>query len=230
MFKNLNKNIILSNLEDTQSLSESGIYFIRNKVSGKYYVGSTVKFLRRFNDHFAYLERGNHKNPHLQSAWKKYGHKNFEFGILEKVNDPNSIYEKEKEYLQKFKSGDREFGYNADYVDTDRQWRMSEETKNKLSIFNKDRCSKPEEKERMSKASRGERNGMSRFSEAQVIEIRQLYETGDYTQKKIAEMYKTERSVITGIINFKTWKYLCENIPEKIDRRRKYSIHGKRLK
>jgi group I intron endonuclease len=60
----------------------SGVYTIRNKVSGNVYIGSSGQFKRRFAQHRSALRGGYHQNSHLQFAWGKYGESAFEFKIL----------------------------------------------------------------------------------------------------------------------------------------------------
>lgn len=59
------------------------IYAIKNKASGKYYVGSTVQN-NRYGQHVNYLNRKTHHCTPLQRAWIKYGgFSSFEFIVLE---------------------------------------------------------------------------------------------------------------------------------------------------
>lgn len=59
-----------------------GVYKIRNEATGRCYIGSAVVFKRRLSDHRKMLERGDHPNRYLQSAWAKYGAKEFTFSIV----------------------------------------------------------------------------------------------------------------------------------------------------
>ena len=61
----------------------SGIYKIINRVNGKYYVGSTYRFLRIVVEHKFDLRHNKHCNNKLQHAWNKYGESMFEFVIVE---------------------------------------------------------------------------------------------------------------------------------------------------
>lgn len=54
-------------------LSDGGIYVIINRLNGKTYVGSAVKFSRRWKKHIRDLRMNKHHSRHLQSAWNKYG-------------------------------------------------------------------------------------------------------------------------------------------------------------
>lgn len=61
------------------------IYRITNMANGKFYIGSADSFARREWQHKYYLRRNEHKNPHLQAAWSKYGEEMFVFEIVETV-------------------------------------------------------------------------------------------------------------------------------------------------
>lgn len=61
----------------------SGIYQIRNTINGHCYIGSAVNIRERWYGHTSKLNRNKHPNPHLQSAWNKYGADAFKFTILE---------------------------------------------------------------------------------------------------------------------------------------------------
>ena len=60
----------------------SGIYEIRNRQNGHFYIGSAVNFRRRWNMHLHHLRRGIHHSQYLQNAWRKYGAEAFEFRII----------------------------------------------------------------------------------------------------------------------------------------------------
>lgn len=65
------------------------IYQIKNLVNDKSYIGSTQNALpKRQREHLAALRGGYHFNKHLQSAWLKYGEKNFLFELVEDVLIP----------------------------------------------------------------------------------------------------------------------------------------------
>ena len=63
---------------------KSGIYIITNTTNNKRYVGSAVNLKKRLRQHRGDLRRGDHKNPHLQSAWNKYGEDTFVFDVIER--------------------------------------------------------------------------------------------------------------------------------------------------
>ena len=63
-------------------MARSGIYQIRNTVTGKRYIGQALDITRRIYTHRRLLERGEHSNRHLQNSWNKHGSGVFAFGPL----------------------------------------------------------------------------------------------------------------------------------------------------
>jgi group I intron endonuclease len=61
------------------------IYWIKNRLNGKFYVGSTTQRYVRWKTHKKKLRAGTHHCAHLQAAWKKYGEDAFDFSVVEKV-------------------------------------------------------------------------------------------------------------------------------------------------
>lgn len=60
---------------------EGAVYFIRNKLTKKYYVGSSCRPAQRWWTHRMMLNKGTHHSPALQRAWNKYGVGAFEFFV-----------------------------------------------------------------------------------------------------------------------------------------------------
>jgi len=89
-----------------------GVYLIRNKVNNKVYIGSSINIKRRWRDHIYELSRNRHNNIHLQNAWNKYGKDNFEFVILEEVEDKSILRDREQYWLNKYQSFNPSMGYN----------------------------------------------------------------------------------------------------------------------
>lgn len=116
-----------------------GIYRITNMVNGKSYIGKTgMNFGDRWGSHRSLLNSGKHDNPYLQRAWDKYGHDNFEFAVIEVVEDSSLLNDLEIKYIAEYRlhglsynlhdGGDG--GYNLGK-------HLSEETKRKIGEKNR---------------------------------------------------------------------------------------------
>ena len=79
-------------------IESSGIYQIRNLVNGKRYVGSAIRFSKRWSEHRRDLDKGKHHSIALQRAWERYGGGAFVFEILEKCS-PDSLLSREQFYI-----------------------------------------------------------------------------------------------------------------------------------
>lgn len=86
-----------------------GIYLIKNKNDGKFYIGSSLNIESRFLVHKSELRNKKHGNSYLQNAWNKYGEENFVFEILMEC-EKDSVRELEQEFLNK--SVGQDFCYN----------------------------------------------------------------------------------------------------------------------
>lgn len=58
------------------------IYRIKNKISGKSYIGQSVDVNKRFNRHISELANNTHHNINMQEEYDKYGPDSFECKIL----------------------------------------------------------------------------------------------------------------------------------------------------
>lgn len=75
------------------------IYGIINKINGNKYVGSAINFYKRKTLHLKQLRKQLHHSKYLQNAWDKYGEENFEFIILEKVDDKSLLITREQWWI-----------------------------------------------------------------------------------------------------------------------------------
>jgi group I intron endonuclease len=81
-------------------VNASGIYQIRNILSGKRYIGSAKCFRIRWTSHRAKLGHGKHHSRHLQASWNKHGAEAFAFEILE-LCEPSELLVREQRWLDK---------------------------------------------------------------------------------------------------------------------------------
>lgn len=108
-----------------------GIYEIRNKINNKVYIGQSVDVHRRLKSHINSLNR-NKDSKYLQRVWEKYGEKNFEFKIIEILDDKNKLNDREIFWIEYNKSTNRDFGYNL--RDGGNYSTFCEETRKLMSI------------------------------------------------------------------------------------------------
>ena len=138
-------------------MTQQGIYEIVNLVDGKMtsYVGSSCDIGMRWNEHCSRLRRGQHRNPHLQAAFNKYGEGAFSFCVLEQVVNGEQLLEKEQYYL------DRAFevGNTYNIAITAGPGPMSEETKRKIGEAAKGKKLSEEHKLKISEALKGRKRG-----------------------------------------------------------------------
>ena len=112
----------------------TGVYCIRNRRSGKRYVGSATKSIkRRWVIHRYSLKRGNHHSRHLQAAWNKYGEKAFKFEVLEYCF-PRKCLAKEQKWLDRYESYKGTRGYNiSPTAGNSLGVKFTDETKSKIA-------------------------------------------------------------------------------------------------
>lgn len=112
-----------------------GIYEIRNVIDGKCYIGSAANIEQRWRAHLSYLSNAKHHSIILQRAWDKHGSCNFEFNIIEQVEDRTKLIEREQYWINRFDSSNNELGYNICKKAGSRIGTFaSEETKRKMVL------------------------------------------------------------------------------------------------
>jgi len=92
--------------------NKMGIYFIQNSIDGKIYIGSSCNLYKRNYEHRRLLNKGNHYNKHLQSAFNKYGSHNFRFGVLQTVSNIEELIMLEPNFIRELHLLNDSNGYN----------------------------------------------------------------------------------------------------------------------
>jgi group I intron endonuclease len=141
---------------------DCAIYTIKNLDNAKMYVGSSKEIERRKTNHWYQLSHGKHINPHLQNAWNKHGEHAFVFSILEVIDDPSYLSEREQWWLDHLTPFD-EYGYNIrkDASDGRRGTINPEEVRRKISATLTGRERSKEHCQNIAKARTGvSRKGM----------------------------------------------------------------------
>ncbi len=153
--------------------NRSGVYGIFNKFTGKLYIGSAIKFHRRYTDHIYFLKINKHHSILLQRAYDKYEIDAFEFIVLEYVEDKNLLLDREQYWIDLTQCFDPTLGYNisrtagsllglkqSDSAKLKKSKALkgivrSEETKNKMSEAKKGHLVSEETRKKIGEASRG---------------------------------------------------------------------------
>lgn len=108
-----------------------GIYIIKNKLTGKSYIGSSNNIKKRIGYHKYRLRLNTHWNCHLQRAWNIHKEENFAFSILEIVSNKDDLITREQFWIDELRVASRDYGYNLAPMANRSQ--LSEETKAKMS-------------------------------------------------------------------------------------------------
>lgn len=83
-------------------MKNSGVYIVKNIITGDFYIGSSVNLSRRLNDHRNKLSKNKHHNILLQRSYNKYGVHSFSFSIVCHC-DINLILYLEQQYILSMK-------------------------------------------------------------------------------------------------------------------------------
>lgn len=105
-----------------------GVYFLKNKINGKVYIGCSKDIKHRLKTH---KSSSRIKEGHLYSDIREYGWDSFENGIVE-ICDENILYEKEIFYIKKYNSTNPDVGYNKTHGG--KHCTASEELRKKLIV------------------------------------------------------------------------------------------------
>lgn len=54
----------------------------------------------------------------------------------------------------------------------------------------------------------GEKNNNSKLKKDDVLEIREMYNCGEYTQTKLSKLFNVRQDTISDIVNRRTWKHI----------------------
>ena len=193
----------------------AGVYYIKCLITNKYYIGSSINIKSRFNAHKRKLILQKHSNNILQNQWNKYGEQNFEFKILEEVKISEDTSNQVRLLEQKYFEDER---YNIDlncvkkviitkddfdqYRQSCRVYKISKETKEKISKTLKERGINQEEQQFMKK----------RWQEEKLLHP-EKWERSEQVRKAIGERSQKEYKFIYNdeIIHVINLKQFCSD-------------------
>ena len=138
-----------------------GIYFIKCEANDFTYVGSAKDFEKRFGSHLGDLKGGNHRNPHLQNSYNKYGESSLKFVKYLFLGDYDKqfYFSEENRIIEEFKNnGEKLFNIaKAEGGWTYATQERKEEISRKISSSLKELTSKMSEEERREKYGKGKK-------------------------------------------------------------------------
>lgn len=137
-------------------LSKSGIYSIRNLISGRVYVGSSLNIKVRWKSHRFNLRNGKHPGKAMQQSWDKHGEAVFEFSILELVERPENLIAAEQRWIDELGACDPKLGFNVSPTAGNCLGvKHSAETKARQSEIRRGKPKSPEHRKAIGDAHRG---------------------------------------------------------------------------
>lgn len=193
-----------------------GIYGLRNKINGKWYIGQSRNIIDRWNIAYRYAKCK--KQPKIFSAIKKYGYDAFEKVIIEECSLDQSVLDsREEHWIKHYNSV--ELGYNC-RTGGSSGGKFSNESKKKMSIakVGTKRVFSEEHRKRISEAKKGKPNGRegTEWTEEQ---RKRIMATSDQRAEKVSKKLKgivfTEERK-KNISKSLTGKKLSEETKQKI--------------
>lgn len=169
------------------------VYCHLNKINGKRYIGISKCVERRW-EHKGY----NYKDANIFSnAIKKYGWDNFEHIILEENLTREEANEREKYYIQLYKTTDDNFGYNISSGGDNNFIRkpLTDEQKQKVSEATKKAMNEPERRKHMLNVY-ASKDWLKKNSEATKLQ----WQNSDLRKKVVEANGKKVQCIETGII------------------------------
>jgi len=128
------------------------IYMIKNKVNDKKYIGQTTD-KKGYRAGLTLKQIKDKYNSYLFNSFAKHGKDNFVIKIIDSGKNQNELNQKEEFYIQKYKTLDRNFGFNLKHGGS--KGKLTEETKKKISEANKGRELSEETKKKLSESLKG---------------------------------------------------------------------------
>jgi group I intron endonuclease len=109
-----------------------GGYMIKNLITYRAYIGSSINIKNRIIYHKNMLYKKQHFNKHLQRSWSKYGEKSFKFYIIEKC-PVEKLIEREQYWVDYYREKGKIYNIRVECVNTMLGVPHTKETKKKIS-------------------------------------------------------------------------------------------------
>lgn len=173
----------------TTTSKQTGVYQIKNLVTGKVYVGSAADVNYRWSQHRRLLMNGTHHSRKLQNSWNKHGVENFVFEMRLICAESDLLFY-EQRALDTLKAV--ECGYNISPIAGSpmRGLKHSDGAKAKMSSAS---LGKPKSEEHATNSSKGHKGVLHPERSERVKkqwETRRLTPVSEETRKKLSEAGK----------------------------------------
>lgn len=187
---NTDINYIITFLMNKNQKKISCVYQIKNIHNNKIYIGSTTSLINRWKSHVLDLKNGTHNSKTLLDDYKIYGLSAFIWSIVQLTDDnDNELSEIEYEYI---KSHNKLLLYNTFLK------KKNYSPKNIHSV---------ETRDYLKKIRQGEGTSTSKFSNEDVLKIKELILSG-IKLSEIASLFNVSEATISDIKNLKTWTHV----------------------
>jgi len=110
------------------STPSAAVYAIILLNDQRRYIGSTARLDKRPDEHWRALATGRHFNRGLQAAYHKHGANNFAFVVLEWIDDPAMLADRESQFVRNAMSAGIAFNRST-ATKVSRGHKLSEETR-----------------------------------------------------------------------------------------------------
>lgn len=199
----------------------ASVYIIQNKTNNKIYVGKSKDPEKRWRRHKTIANGGKEKHKShyslIHSAIDKYGFDNFTFYVIEVFDTNQDALEGEQFWIEYFRSWIKEYGYNltmgGDGAKIGNKNRLGSKMSDKQKIIMSRAGVKltNEHKLKISNKLKYFKYKNHKLKEYQVIEILELYSTGNHLQTDLAIKYDVSKTIINNIIKNKSWQHISRD-------------------
>ena len=217
------------------------IYVLQNTINNKIYIGQTINLTKRFQGHkdrSKLVRRGKRKPTPLYSSIIHHGIEKFIMIEIEQYYTQKDVDEAEEFYIEYLQSRDKNIGYNlAVGGSVNRGYKHSKEYNENMSKVKKEYfltnssynkgISMTEEAKNHLKSFTGEKTSNAKFTNEQVIEIRNCYLEATYTFKEIAKQFNITSRTAYDIVHNKAYYNEFYFIPDETKQKIKLNANKK---
>jgi group I intron endonuclease len=136
-----------------------GIYRIKNKHTGRCYIGQSQHIAARWKQHRNALRNGRHHNPWLQASWEKWGEDAFLFEVVEELALDCAVLAAAEERWISLAHADSAGAFNMDGMPGVPVGCLTKEAKERISSKLKGRKLSAETRAKMSAAKKAQVRG-----------------------------------------------------------------------